>query len=123
MAPNLTHLHTHKHRHRPALVDVVHNQRAQKEDQEYSDEHVVDGPDVTDLKQLTDREKRGQGTSDRASVGQQRINGLFMCLVFSKTRRHATERASKMISYSHILSVDSDCTSQQDILQLLEKDM
>lgn len=68
-------MHLHTHRHRPALVDVVHSQRAQKEDQEYSDEHVVDGPDVTDLKQLTDGEKTRQGTSDTAPPSEQSKHG------------------------------------------------
>ena len=43
--------------HWPALVDVVDSQCAQTEDEEYGDEHVVDGPDVVDLKQLTDEEE------------------------------------------------------------------
>lgn len=39
--------------HTPALVDVVDSQCAQAEDEEYGDKHVVDGPDVADLKQFT----------------------------------------------------------------------
>ena len=46
--------------HRPALVDVVNGQGAKKEDEEYSYEHVVDGPDVADLKQFTDEEEKTQ---------------------------------------------------------------
>ena len=44
----------------PALVDVVNSQRAQAEDEEDSDEHVVDGSDVADLKQFTDEKKKTQ---------------------------------------------------------------
>lgn len=54
--------HTHTDTHRPALVDEVHDERVQKEDEENSDEHVVDGPDVADLKQLT------EGKSERRTV-------------------------------------------------------
>lgn len=43
--------------HRPALVDVVDSQRAHTEDEEYGYEHVVDRPDVADLKQFTDEEE------------------------------------------------------------------
>lgn len=43
--------------HRPALIDVVHSQGAQTEDEQNSDEHVVDGPDVADLKQFADGAK------------------------------------------------------------------
>lgn len=38
----------------PALVDVVHSQCAETEDEEHGNEHVVDGSDVADLEQLTD---------------------------------------------------------------------
>lgn len=40
----------------PALVNVVHCQCADYEEEERSNEHVINGLDVTDLKQLT-REK------------------------------------------------------------------
>lgn len=43
--------------HLPALVNVIHSQCAQTEDEENGYEHVVDGPDVADLKQLTGKEK------------------------------------------------------------------
>lgn len=46
--------------HRPALVDVVDSQRAQAEDEEHGYEHVVDGPDVADLKQFTGEEEETQ---------------------------------------------------------------
>lgn len=46
--------------HRPALVDIVDSQRAQTEDEEHSYEHVVDGPDVADLKQFTSEEEETQ---------------------------------------------------------------
>lgn len=39
--------------HWPALVDVVHSQRAHAEDEKHCDKHVVDGPDVVDLKEFT----------------------------------------------------------------------
>lgn len=57
-----TRTHTQRATHRPALVDEVHDERAQKEDEENGDEHVVDGPDVADLKQLT------EGKSERRTV-------------------------------------------------------
>lgn len=41
----------------PALINVVNSQGAQTEDEENSYEHVVDGPDVTNLKQFTDGQK------------------------------------------------------------------
>lgn len=44
--------------HIPALINVVNSQRAQTEDEENSYEHVVDGPDVTDLKQFTEGQKK-----------------------------------------------------------------
>lgn len=44
--------------HWPALVEEVDSQRAQAENEEDGDEHVVDGPDVVDLKQFTDEEER-----------------------------------------------------------------
>ncbi len=46
--------------HWPALIDVVNNQRAQKEDEENGYEHVVDGSDVADLKQFADEEEDRQ---------------------------------------------------------------
>lgn len=53
--------HAYKHTsHWPALVDVVDSQRAHAEDEENGDEHVVDGPDVVDLKQFTDEEEETQ---------------------------------------------------------------
>lgn len=61
-----TRLHTRKKHafmhmsHWPALVDEVDSQRAQTEDEEYGYEHVVDGPDVVDLKQFTDAEEETQ---------------------------------------------------------------
>jgi len=36
----------------PALVDEVYDHRTEDEEDEQGDEHVVDGPDVVDLKQL-----------------------------------------------------------------------
>lgn len=36
----------------PALVNVIHCQCADDEKEESSDEHVINGPDVTDLKQF-----------------------------------------------------------------------
>lgn len=56
MATASFYLHTHKW-NRPALVDVVHSQRAEKEDKQNRYEHVVDGPDVADLKQFTNKEE------------------------------------------------------------------
>lgn len=43
--------------HRPALVNVVNSQSAQTEDEEHSNKHVVDGPNVADLKQVTEEKK------------------------------------------------------------------
>lgn len=40
----------------PALVNVIHCQCADDEEEESSNKHVINGPDVTDLKQLA-REK------------------------------------------------------------------
>lgn len=46
--------------HWPALVDVVHSQRAHTKDEQHSYKHVVDGPDVADHKQLTGKETVGK---------------------------------------------------------------
>lgn len=54
--------------HRPALVDEVHGERAQEEDEQHSDEHVVDGPDVADLKQLAE----GQSQEENKYIHHQR---------------------------------------------------
>lgn len=43
--------------HIPALVNVVHCQCADDEEEESSDEHVINGLDVTDLKQLARENK------------------------------------------------------------------
>lgn len=42
----------------PALVDEVHDERAEDAEDEESDEHVVDGTDVVHLKQITAERKR-----------------------------------------------------------------
>ena len=42
----------------PAFVDKIHDQGAEYEEYEQGDEHVVDGPDVVHLKQLTVGSKR-----------------------------------------------------------------
>lgn len=52
--------HAHISHTVPALVYVVDGQCAQTEDEEHGYEHVVDGPDVTDLKQITDVEGDAQ---------------------------------------------------------------
>lgn len=52
------HTHTHIHvSHWPALIDVVNSQSAQKENDENSYEHVVNGPDVADLEQFAEKEE------------------------------------------------------------------
>lgn len=56
MAVPYTHTHIHMS-HWPALIDVVNSQSAQKEDEENSYEHVVNGPDVADLEQFTEEEE------------------------------------------------------------------
>ena len=43
----------------PALVDEVHHQGAEDEEDQQRDEHVVDGADVVHLKQLTAGEFMG----------------------------------------------------------------
>lgn len=41
----------------PAFINEIHHQRTEDEQNEHSDEHVVDGPDVINLEQLTAEQK------------------------------------------------------------------
>lgn len=41
----------------PAFIDEIYNKCAENKENEPSNEHVVDGPDVVDLKQLTVEEQ------------------------------------------------------------------
>lgn len=50
--------------YKPALVNVVHSEGAQAEDEKHSYEHVVNGTDVADLKQFTDEEKHTKWKHD-----------------------------------------------------------
>lgn len=64
----------------PSLVDVVDSQRAQAEDEEHGYEHVIDGSDVTDLKQFTDGEEDTQRQQYEIISLKKHFQVLFMCI-------------------------------------------
>ena len=60
----------------PAFVDKIHDQGAEDEEDKQGDEHVVDGPDVVHLKQLTVRSRRWPKNKALVNLSDRRMNSI-----------------------------------------------
>lgn len=94
--------------HWPALVNVVDSQCAHAEDEEYGYEHVVDGPDMVDLKQFTGEEEATQRNWKKHSHDthkpweNMRLSEWCLCL-YNFLQSYALTRKVYKVVYSSLI--------------------